>query len=203
MTLLIAVGSVELPGYVRPRLTYPIRVVFHIDTTKSEAISRTRPDFVLGLRALDVRTRPGGLNSADRLEGALGRRVGPASWAGLDRGGLGHARGNWASGEEAGPQRALDLRRVGPNGLDLPTQTEKIGRARERENVGEDEEGRRGGSNGQERRFPPLGAAATEQVGAGDGGEHRLGCVVLETSITRLRPVRISSFFLWGFEFFR
>ncbi|OWM63810.1 hypothetical protein CDL15_Pgr006072 [Punica granatum] len=29
--------SVELLGHVRPRLTYPIRVVFHIDTTRGEA----------------------------------------------------------------------------------------------------------------------------------------------------------------------
>ncbi|OWM77796.1 hypothetical protein CDL15_Pgr011157 [Punica granatum] len=51
---------------------------------------------------------------------------------------------------------------------------------------------------GRERRFPSLGAAATVQEGAGGGGEHRLGCAVLETGVTRLGQVRIEG----DFEFF-
>ncbi|PKI50596.1 hypothetical protein CRG98_028983 [Punica granatum] len=34
-------GPVELPGHVRPRLTSPIRVVFHINTTRSGTIGWT------------------------------------------------------------------------------------------------------------------------------------------------------------------
>ncbi|PKI45175.1 hypothetical protein CRG98_034426 [Punica granatum] len=40
-----AMGSVELSGHVRPYLTYPIRAVFHIDTTQSETVSRGKTRF--------------------------------------------------------------------------------------------------------------------------------------------------------------
>ncbi|PKI68014.1 hypothetical protein CRG98_011610 [Punica granatum] len=45
VTLLIDVGSVELPSHVWPRFTYLIRVVFHIDTTRKEVVSRNNTRF--------------------------------------------------------------------------------------------------------------------------------------------------------------
>ncbi|OWM64311.1 hypothetical protein CDL15_Pgr014101 [Punica granatum] len=85
-----------------------------------------------------------------------------------------------------------------------------MGRARERGNVGEDEDGRRGGSDDRERRFPPLGAATTAREGTGDGYEHRLGYAVLGRGVARLGSVgieenfgfsaRFSSFSTRGFQ---
>ncbi|PKI70074.1 hypothetical protein CRG98_009537 [Punica granatum] len=201
MTLLIAVGSVKLPGHVRPRLTYPIRVVFHIDTTRSETCGPAR------------------------------RGAGPTSWAGQaeagpDLGGLGRARRNWAACEEAGLRGTLGRRKrwvaedFGPQtdwaeraglitfaglgwgdsiGLNLhkPKRWAEPVRGRAPENT---KKGGERGSDGLERWFPPLGTAATVQEGAGGSGEHRLGCAVLETGVTRLGPVRISSFSLLFFE---
>ncbi|PKI57556.1 hypothetical protein CRG98_022027 [Punica granatum] len=65
VTLLIAVGSVELPGHVRPRLTYSIRVVFHIDTTRSEAVSRNKTRF---------RTRVAGARCVGALDPVINKR---------------------------------------------------------------------------------------------------------------------------------
>ncbi|PKI41582.1 hypothetical protein CRG98_038021 [Punica granatum] len=73
-----------------------------------------------------------------------------------------------------------------------------MGRACERE---DDRRRRRTGgredSGGRKQWFPLLGASATAREGVGDGGEHRLGCAVLKTSVTRLGTIgigRISSF---------
>ncbi|OWM78233.1 hypothetical protein CDL15_Pgr015052 [Punica granatum] len=54
------------------------------------------------------------------------------------------------------------------------------------------------GSDGRERRFPPLGAATTVQEGAGDDGERCLGYVVLERGVARLGSVGIER----SFDFF-
>ncbi|PKI71142.1 hypothetical protein CRG98_008440 [Punica granatum] len=61
------------------------------------------------------------------------------------------------------------------------------------------------GSDGRERRFPPLGAATTVQEGAGDDGERCLGYVVLERGVARLGSVGIErsfDFFLARFSSF-
>ncbi|OWM73384.1 hypothetical protein CDL15_Pgr026483 [Punica granatum] len=59
------------------------------------------------------------------------------------------------------------------------------------------------GSDGRERRFPPLGAATTAQEGAGGGGEHHLDYAVLGRGVTRLGSVGIERNFVFFGEVFR
>ncbi|PKI70070.1 hypothetical protein CRG98_009533 [Punica granatum] len=168
MTLLIAVGSVELPGHVRPRLTYPIRVVFHIDTTRSEAVSRNEIRFRTRIaRARGLWASDGlGWTRAFRVEFQARRngsgRLGRIAFAGL----------GW------GDSTRLNLHK--------PESWTELVRGRTSEKT---KKGGERGFDGQERRFPPLGAAATVQEGARGGGEHYLGYAVLETGVTRLEPL--------------
>ncbi|PKI65224.1 hypothetical protein CRG98_014373 [Punica granatum] len=97
------VGSVELPGHVQPRLTYSIRVVFHIDTTRSEAAFR--PDRAVWTVRTDCKGALG------RRAGPGVRRSGPRVWVGPNARELGCERERWAGSTATWAGRAG----TGPN----------------------------------------------------------------------------------------
>ncbi|PKI47146.1 hypothetical protein CRG98_032460 [Punica granatum] len=166
-----------------------------------------------------------GLNNADRLDGRrageLGRARGcwatgaswatEASWAAEEGWAVegrdwGRAPGRISSETER-VQCQTRLDRLGQTGLDRTgwakssrldlCKPKKMGRAPERE----DDRRRRRMSGGKDSGR----AVAKAREVAGDDGEHRLGCAVLGTGVTRLRTVgirRISIFFRQDFDFF-
>ncbi|PKI53586.1 hypothetical protein CRG98_026036 [Punica granatum] len=183
MTLLIAVRSVELPG---------------------------------GSWAAEGSAGPGARASWAGRAGAGPRRgagprkavAGPnlrANW--VARSGPNPRRGETGRASGLGRVVSVGLGRTGwtdSTGLDQldwagPAQTEKMGRARERENTGEDEVGRRRGI-----RRPRIAASAFGYRGdsAGDGDEHRLDYAVLGMGVTRLGSVGIEGNFRFWRGFF-
>ncbi|PKI33070.1 hypothetical protein CRG98_046537 [Punica granatum] len=129
-----------------------------------------------------VQTGPSSLNSADRLQGGAG----PASWAGrsdvwatrvgwAERARVGSQKGVLGRALELGricgrngsliqgrnPRRGGTGRivsaRLGRAGWARLAQTKKMGRAREKEDAGEDEDGRRGGFQRPRTAVPTSG----------------------------------------------
>ncbi|PKI53778.1 hypothetical protein CRG98_025832 [Punica granatum] len=150
-------GQVELPGHVRPRLTFPIQVVFHIDTTRS---GTCRPaGWALGQRTglgSRVLGRGGG---AGQRKGTIGPDLAVRLDPGIpgrvpgDTGLVGSSRLDWTVPNWLNWLNQIDW--VGPAQIE----GKWAGPVRERTN-GEDEDGRRGGLQRCGLQFPLLGTAA-------------------------------------------